>query len=133
MLRSVLAKDYMSANLVTFTPHMDVLNAIQVLVEHRISGAPVVDETGNLVGVLSQKDCLRVALEASYHGEWGGRVSEFMSRNAKTVEAETSILEVAEMFMKDEYRRYPVMEENRLIGQISRHDVLRALTTIRGA
>ncbi|MFZ0256874.1 MAG: CBS domain-containing protein [Gammaproteobacteria bacterium] len=133
MLRSVLAKDYMSANLVTFTPHMDVLNAIQVLVDHRISGAPVVDETGNVVGVLSQKDCLRVALEASYHGEWGGRVSEFMSRNAKTVEAETSILEVAEMFMQDEYRRYPVMEENRLIGQISRHDVLRALTTLRGA
>jgi CBS domain-containing protein len=133
MLRSVLVKDYMSANLVTFTPRMDVLNAIQVLVDHRISGAPVVDETGNVVGVLSQKDCLRVALDASYHGEWGGRVSEFMSRNAKTVEAETSILEVAEMFMKDEYRRYPVMEENRLIGQISRHDVLRALTTLRGA
>lgn len=133
MLRSVLVKDYMSANLVTFTPQMDVLNAIQMLVDHRISGAPVVDETGNVVGVLSQKDCLKVALDASYHGEWGGRVSEFMSRNAKTVEAETSILEVAEMFMKDEYRRYPVMEENRLIGQISRHDVLRALTTLRGA
>lgn len=133
MLRSVLVKDYMSANLVTFTPQMDVLNAIQMLVEHRISGAPVVDETGNLVGILSQKDCLKVALDASYHGEWGGRVSEFMSRNAKTVEGETSILEVAEMFMNEEYRRYPVMEENRLIGQISRHDVLRALTTLRGA
>lgn len=132
MLRSVLAKDYMSANLVTFTPQMDVLNAIQILVDHRISGAPVVDETGNVVGVLSQKDCLKVALEASYHGEWAGRVAEFMSPNAKTVEADTSILEVAEMFMKDEYRRYPVMEENRLIGQISRHDVLRALTTLRG-
>lgn len=133
MLRSVLVKDYMSANLVTFTPQMDVLNAIQMLVDHRISGAPVVDETGNVVGVLSQKDCLKIALDASYYGEWGGRVSEFMSRNAKTVEAETSILEVAEMFMEDEYRRYPVMEENRLIGQISRHDVLRALTTLRGA
>lgn len=132
MLRSVLVKDYMSANLVTFTPQMDVLNAMQMLVEHRISGAPVVDETGNVVGVLSQKDCLKVALDASYHGEWGGRVSEFMSRTAKTVEAETNILEVAEMFMEDEYRRYPVMEENRLIGQISRHDVLRALTTLRG-
>lgn len=133
MLRSISARDYMSANLVTFTPQMDVLNAIQMLVDHRISGAPVVDETGNVVGVLSQKDCLKVALDASYHGEWAGRVSEFMSRNAKTVEADTSILEVAEMFMKDEYRRYPVMEDNRLIGQISRHDVLRALTTLRGA
>ncbi|MGF1615591.1 MAG: CBS domain-containing protein [Gammaproteobacteria bacterium] len=133
MLRSVLAKDYMSANLVTFTPTMDVLHAIQMLVDRQISGAPVVDETGNLVGVLSQKDCLRVALDASYHGEWGGRVSELMSRNVKTVEAETSILEVAEMFMQDEYRRYPVMEDNRLIGQISRHDVLRALITLRGA
>jgi CBS domain-containing protein len=56
-----------------------------------------------------------------------------MSRDAKTVEAETTILEVAEMFLQDEYRRYPVMEDNRLIGQISRHDVLRALTTLRGA
>jgi CBS domain-containing protein len=123
----------MSANLVTFTPQMDVLNALQMLVEHRISGAPVVDETGNVVGILSQKDCLKVVLDASYHGEWAGRVSEFMSRNAKTVEAETTILEVAEMFLQDEYRRYPVMEDNRLIGQISRHDVLRALTTLRGA
>lgn len=132
MLRSVAARAYMSASLVTFHPDMDVLQAIQTLVEHRISGAPVVDETGNVVGVLSQKDCLKVALSASYYGESGGRVSEFMSRNPKTVDADTSILEVAEMFMQDEYRRYPVMEENRLIGQISRHDVLRALTTLRG-
>lgn len=133
MLRSVLVKDYMSANLVTFTPAMDVLNAIQMLVDRQISGAPVLDETGNLVGILSQKDCLRVVLGASYHGEWGGRVSELMSRNVKTVEAEMNILEVAEMFMQDEYRTFPVMEDNRLIGQISRHDVLRALITLRGA
>jgi CBS domain-containing protein len=132
MLRSVAAREYMSASLVTFHPDMDVLQAIQALVEHRISGAPVVDETGNVVGVLSQKDCLKVALSAGYYGESGGRVSEFMSRNARTVDADTSILEVAEMFMQDEYRRYPVMEDNRLIGQISRHDVLRALATLRG-
>lgn len=132
MLRSVSAKDYMSANLVTFTPDMDVLNAMQMLVELRISGAPVIDETGNVVGILSQKDCLKVALNASYYGEWAGRVAEFMSRNVKAVDAETSILEVAEMFMQDAYRRYPVMEENRLIGQISRHDVLRALIALRG-
>ncbi len=132
MLRSVAAKDYMSKGLIKFAPETGVLKAIQALVDAGISGAPVVDAHGNVVGILSEKDCLKVAVDASYHGEWGGRVSEYMSRDVRTVEADTSILEVATMFMNDEVRRYPVMDDNRLVGQISRHDILRALATLRG-
>ena len=132
MLASVAVKDYMTKSLVTFTPDMGVLRAIQMLVEQRISGAPVLDEQGNLVGILSEKDCMKVALSAGYHGEWGGRVSEYMSEGVEAVEVDTSILEVAEKFMKGEVRRYPVVKENRLVGQISRRDVLRALATLRG-
>ena len=132
MPRSVSVKEYMAKRLITFSPDMGVLKAIQTLVEAGISGAPVVDSHGNVVGVLSQKDCLRVALDASYHGEWGGRVSEYMSKEVTAIEVDTSILEVAQMFMQSEYRRYPVMDQNRLVGQISRHDVLRALSTLRG-
>ncbi len=130
MLKSVTVKDYMSANLVTFSPNQDILRAINELIESRISGAPVVDERGKLVGMLTEKDCLRVALSASYHGESGGRVKEYMHPEIKTVEHDMSIVDVAAMFLNDEYRIYPVVQENRLVGQISRRDVLKALEAL---
>ena len=98
-----------------------------MLLDKSLSGAPVVDGEGNLVGVLSKKDCLKVAFSASYHKDWGGPVSDYMNRDVQTVEADTDIVEVAEIFLKGPYRRFPVMENGRLVGQISRHDVLRAL------
>ena len=130
MPKPVTARDYMSAALITFTPETDILSAINQLIEKRISGAPVLDRQGNLVGVLSEKDCLRVALHASYHGESAGTVEEYLHKAVKTVDAETSIADVATMFLRDGYRRYPVIWNNRLVGQISRRDVLRALETL---
>ena len=130
MPKPVTVRDYMSAALITFTPDMDILAAINQLIEKRISGAPVVDRQGNLVGVLSEKDCLRVALHASYHGESTGTVAEYMHGEVKTVDAEANIADVAAMFLRDDYRRYPVIQDNRLVGQISRRDVLRALEAL---
>ncbi len=130
MVTSITVKDFMATNLVIFNPDMDIMEAIRLLTEKRISGAPVVDQLGNLVGMLSEKDCLKIALEAGYHGEWGGRVDEYMSPEIETVDADTSILDVANYFIKGKFRRYPVMQENRLVGQISRRDVLRALQTL---
>jgi CBS domain-containing protein len=121
------ASDYMSSKLITLTPETDIHRAVKILLKNRISGAPVLDERGRLVGVLSKKDCFKVAFGASYHKEWGGRVSDYMSRDVQTVDAATDIVEVAQIFLKGPYRRFPVMAEDRLVGQISRHDVLRAL------
>jgi len=130
MTKPVTAKDYMSANLITFAPDMDILSAMSQLIEKRISGGPVVDKQGNLVGILSEKDCLRVALQASYHSESAGTVAEYMHKEVKTVEAGASIVDVATLFLNDEYRRYPVMQDNRLVGQISRRDVLKGLEAL---
>ncbi len=127
MSPSPMARDYMSKDLVTFTPGTDIHRAIRVLLEKRISGAPVVDERGGLIGILSKKDCLRVAFSASYHKELGGPVSEYMSRDVQTVEAGADIVEVAEKFVKGPYRRFPVMDNGRLVGQLSRHDILKAI------
>lgn len=127
MLISITVKDYMTKDLITLSPDMEILQAARMLVENRISGAPVVDERGNLIGMLTEKDCLKVALHASYHEEYGGKVSEYMSPQVKTIEADMSIADVAKTFLIDPHRRYPVVEDNRLVGQISRHDVLRAL------
>lgn len=117
----------MSTHVVTFTPDMEILEAVHLLVRHRISGGPVLDLRGNLIGMLSESDCVRVALNAAYHSEWGGRVEEFMAREIKTVDADASIVDVAGIFVESGYRRLPVVEGNRLVGQISRHDILRAM------
>lgn len=130
MLHSISVKDYMAESLLTFTPEMDVMAAIHQLSEKGYSGAPVLDNLGNIVGILSEHDCLKVAIHASYHGVMGGRVADFMSRNPVTVDAELSILEVAKMFLDRPFRRYPVVEDNRLVGLISRTDVLRAIDSI---
>jgi CBS domain-containing protein len=126
-MQSATVKDFMATDLVTVTPETDIHRAVKILLERRISGAPVIDERGDLVGVLSKKDCLKVAFSAGYHQEWGGKVSEYMSRPVQTVEADADIVEVAELFLKSQYRRFPVMANNRLVGQISRHDILLAL------
>ncbi len=124
---STRVKDYMSAGLVTLSPSTSILEAARRLVEKRISGAPVVDQQGNLVGLLSEKDCMRIVLQAGYHSDAAGTVEEYMHKEVKTVDAERNIVDVAMMFIEDDYRRYPVMKDGRLVGQISRRDVLRAL------
>jgi CBS domain-containing protein len=120
-------RDYMATKLVTFTPDMEVLRAMKILLEKKISGAPVIDANGRLVGVLSKKDCLKAALHASYHQEWGGAVSDYMTSPVESLEAELDIVEAAEKFLASHYRRFPVLRDGQLIGQISRADLLGAL------
>jgi CBS domain-containing protein len=126
-LKSALVRDYMAGRLVTFKPDMDVLDALHELVKNRIAGAPVVDDQGELVGMLSELDCLKIALNAGYYGDSGGPVSEYMTPDVETIDAEMSIVDLAQKFLSCGYRRFPVLRNNRLVGQISRRDVLRAL------
>ena len=126
-VKSALVRNYMARDLISFYPETDVLDAIHELVTHRIAGAPVVDHQGELVGILSELDCIRVALEAGYYGQRGGPVSEYMTTDVKTVDAETNIVDLADRFRKSRFRRFPVVKDGRLVGQISRRDVLRAL------
>ena len=129
-LKSCLVKDYMTKTLVTFKPDTPVLDAVHTLVEQRIAGAPVVDDAGNLIGMLSEFDCMKVALQAGYHEMFGGPVSDYMSKGVTTVNAEMSIVDLAQLFADKGYRRFPVTDKNRLVGQISRRDVLRALEVL---
>jgi predicted transcriptional regulator len=119
--------DYMARDLVTLTPGMEINRALHLLLNHKISGAPVLDDDARLVGVLSKKDCLRAALNASYYQNWGDSVASYMSTDVHTLDADLDIVAAAESFLRSNYRRFPVMQEGRLVGQISRADVLRAL------
>ncbi len=119
--------DYMATKLITLRAEMEINKAMMILLDGRLSGAPVVDAKGQLVGVLSKKDCLKAALNANYHQEWGGSVAAYMSTQVETLDANMELVQAAERFLASHFRRFPVMRNGRLIGQISRADVLRGL------
>ncbi|TNF59596.1 MAG: CBS domain-containing protein [Deltaproteobacteria bacterium] len=115
-VKEMRIRDFMVSKPVVFTSDTDLLDAVRVLVDRRISGAPVVDERGNLVGFLTERDFLRAALVAGYHGESGGCVGEYMSSDVQAVNADDSLIDVATRFIETKYRRYPVIEDNRVVG-----------------
>jgi CBS domain-containing protein len=125
----MLIKDHMVTQVVTLHPDMEILRASQVLIGSDVSGAPVLDQHGRLVGMLTERDLLKVVLHAGYHGEPGGLVRDFMANNPVSVTPDDTILELAERFLKEGYRRYPVVDGGRLVGVISRRDVMRAMGT----
>ena len=119
--------DIMTTQLVMFTPDTNIHKAIHVLLKKRLSGAPVVDDDGCLVGILSKKDCLKIVFSTSYHQDRGGAVREFMSTDVQTLDVDVSLIEAAEHFVKSIFRRFPVLRDGQLVGQVSRHDILKAL------
>ena len=127
MLRSVFVKDHMSKNVVTLAPETEVLQAVHELIENDISGAPVLDRHGRLVGVLTERDCMQVVMQGDYHGTPAGLVKDFMNSNPQWVSPEQSILTLADLFINGRFHRYPVVDDGRLVGVISRRDVMRAM------
>jgi len=117
----------MATSLMTLKPEMEILAAVHLLLQHDFGGAPVLDDDGKLVGILTEKDCMKVVLNAGYHSEYGGHVAEFMTSDLVTLSPDASIVEAAQRFLDNSFHRYPVVENNELVGQISRRDVLRAL------
>ncbi|TWU25701.1 CBS domain-containing protein [Bythopirellula polymerisocia] len=121
----ITARDCMTTRLVTLSPEMDVLKAVELLLKNRISGAPVVDALGNYLGVFSEKCSMQVLLDAAYEQLPSNEVRMFMNTDAMTIESDTQLLSMAQVFLLTNYRRLPVLEDGVLIGQVSRRDVMR--------
>lgn len=122
-----LVSDCMTRDVVILPPTQEINSALHVLLKNRVSGAPVVDERGALVGILTEKDCLRAALEASYYRDWGRGVDRYMSRKVVTMAPGTDIVSACQVILESPYRRFPVVANGRLRGLVSRTDILRAL------
>ena len=90
----------------------------------------MVDEKGNLVGMLSEKDCLWTLLESSYYNNLSGYVKDYMSTELTTINLYDSLSEVAQKFLDLRFRRFPVLQNGKLVGQISRRDVLKAVSNL---
>ena len=119
--------DIMQPDFPTLAEDTPIRRAVATLVESRAPVAPVLGDDGRMTGLLTQKDCFRPALHASYHQEWRGRVADHMSRNVISVEADAGLVLVAEMFLEHPHRVFPVMDQGRVGGLVHRSDVLAAL------
>ena len=115
----------MRTKLITLRPDMQIEEAIDLLLRNRISGAPVVDDTGILVGVLSEKDCLRIFANSAYNVLPGARVDKYMSTELTSLTPDVDIFTAADLFLRNPFRRLPIVDEDgKLVGQISRRDIL---------
>ncbi len=125
---SPTVKDYMAKKLHTLNPETNIYQAVNFLLKHQISGAPVIDNKHNLIGVISEKDCLHLLTKGIKNDIPEINVGDFMSKKVETLFPETDIYSAAEVFLKKTYRRFPVInKEGKLVGQISRRDILRAI------
>ncbi len=130
MLAKITVADYMSKRLVTLTKDTNVIDAIKKLLDHKITSAPVIDSRGRLLGMFSEKDGLKVFLESVYDQGMSGKVGEYMATDTIRVDANSSIVDLAEKFVKSPIRSFPVFQGGEFVGVISRVDVLKALVAI---
>ena len=124
---SLEVRDYMTKHPITVSPHTEITAVVGLLIENDISGVIVVDDKSAVIGVLTERDCIAAAASADYYGEWGGPVRNFMSAPATCVGPDENLVDVAVRLTQSRFRRFPVVADGRLVGLLTRRDVLRAL------
>jgi CBS domain-containing protein len=134
MLEPALVSHYMSTKLITFRPNQPISEVIESLIKNRISGGPVVNENNELLGVISEGDCIKHISDSKYYNMPmdNNTVEKHMITNVDTIDGKLDIFEAAKMFLEAKHRRFPIVENGKLIGQISQKDILIAALEQKG-
>lgn len=119
-----IARDLMQVVEEALRPDMELLQAIEKLSAMSMPAAPVVDSERRFRGILTEKDCLRILSVSAFHRPRGGRVADFMSIVGQTIEPEMDLFLITEIFLETNFPMLPVVEEDRVIGCISRQNML---------
>ena len=130
----ILVADYMTTKLITFSPDDSILDVMEKFAKHRISGGPVLDGNGFLVGIISEADCMKQISESRYFNQpiLDKSVEKFMTKTVETIPHDISIFDAAGIFAQHNRRRLPVMRNDILVGQISRKDIVVATLKLSG-
>ena len=121
------------SKMVTFKPDQPIQDVISIIVNKKIAGAPVLDDKGCMVGMISEKDCLRLIVDEAYHNMPAEtrKVSDYMTPKVQSLSPSTTVLEAAIEFLNSPIRRFPVVKDGMLIGQVSRRHILRAAESMK--
>jgi predicted transcriptional regulator len=133
--QQLLVSDYMATRLIKFKPDQSIFEAMNLLLSKKISGAPVVNDQNELVGMISESDCMKEIIRGKYHNMPidTGSVLSYMTKEVVFIAPDLNIFEVAQMFLERKLRRFPVVYKGKLVGQISQKDVIRAFKKVRSS
>ena len=122
------AKDIMTADVISVKRNTDIYDAIRTMVEHNITGLPVVNEDGTLAGVVTEKDVLKLLYNIE---DKPGKVEEFMTRTTVCFNEEESLIDITECFLENHFRRVPILSGDKLFGVLSRKDIIAYILKLR--
>ncbi|MCK5442396.1 MAG: CBS domain-containing protein [Maribacter sp.] len=125
--------DYMSTKLITFGPEQSIEEVIDTLINYRISGGPVVNDKNELIGMISEGDCIKHISESRYYNMPmdRDRIENRMVKNVETIDGNMNIFDAANKFLNEKRRRFPIVEQGKLVGQISQKDILKATIKLK--
>ncbi|MEP2937636.1 MAG: CBS domain-containing protein [Gilvibacter sp.] len=131
---NIRVADYMTRNLITFRPDQSVMEVMDSLIKHKISGGPVVNDKNELVGIISEGDCMKQISESRYYNQPMDNITveQHMVKDVETIDGNLNVFDAAQKFVKSKRRRFPILEEGKLVGQISQKDVLKAALKLKG-
>ena len=129
----LIVSDIMTRRLILFNPDQNIHEVMKTFIKHRISGGPVVSKAGELVGIISEADCMKQISESRYFNMpiLDKSVGHFMTQKVDTIESSMNVFDAAAKFSKSSRRRYPVLEKGSLVGQVSRKDIVVAALNMK--
>ena len=131
----ILVSDYMTTKIISFKEEQSIEEVIEALIKNRISGGPVVNEKNELIGIISEGDCMKQISESRYYNmpiDKKRTVGKAMVREVETIDGNMNIFDAANKFVESKLRRFPIIKDGKLIGQISQKDVLKAAIKLKG-
>jgi predicted transcriptional regulator len=129
-LKAAPVTRYMARDIITFSPDTEIIEVIDIFLEHGISGAPVLNDRKEIVGLIDDKDCINTLIDSVYHNQPVSKdsVGNYMTDVYKRIGVNADIVDVANVFMRTNFKRLLVVDDDgKLVGSISRQDVLRAI------
>ncbi|MDD0853598.1 CBS domain-containing protein [Halobacteriovorax sp. GB3] len=121
---NLTAKDFMLTSSLTVPIDMNVVEALHLICEHNVSGVPVVDKDQKILGYLSGKDCLKYVLDMKYYNESPGIVGDYMAKSLITLKPTDTLMYTVELFIKNHFQTYPVVDDGILVGTVTRAQVM---------
>ncbi|AXO80898.1 CBS domain-containing protein [Olleya aquimaris] len=132
--QSLKVSDYMTKDLITFKTTQSVEEVIDTLIKHKISGGPVVNDNYELIGIISEGDCIKQISESRYYNmpSDNNSVEKHMVKNVETIDGNLDVFDAAKKFLDSKRRRFPIVKDGKLVGQISQKDILKAAMQLKG-
>ena len=130
----IKVSDYMTRDLITFSKDQYIEDVMDKLIKHRISGGPVVNEKNELIGIISEGDCVKQISESRYYNMPMNTdtIEKYMAKDVDTIDGNMNVFDAASKFLQSKHRRFPIVENGKLVGQISQKDVLKAAMKMKG-